>query len=152
MLSLIFPSVPALVDFVLSAFIAVGLMWVVFQLGSRFLGLVTGQDPVQKAIHGLLREATGRALKALDDYIETLDLEAQEAAALEAARRTYASLPDTIIVPIKGKPIPIPLKMIVSEELFVGIVKSAWDGIEELYKEAKKAVDQAYEDWKAVAI
>lgn len=97
------------------------------------------------------REARAQLYRAIDTLVVVLrgtlaglDLEAQEEQVRAEAKRVYESLPDILYV---GK-LPVPVKLILTEEAFVQLSLMAWNEVERSQEELIQYFEHQYEIWK----
>ena len=108
---------------------------------------LTGDSIVIMVIRDMLYTVIDEVYKK----IEALDLpiEEQEGRVRELAVQVYTELPSQVIINVSGRNLVIPVKTIVTEEMFVEACWFAYTKSGDLVAELQKMLKENYEDWRA---
>ncbi len=126
--------------------IALGLVAVF--MAKKFLENMTGDSLVILALRGLLFTAIDGVYHGIQDQLAQLPLNEQEDKVRELAKAAYAALPNEVVVKIRTMNIIIPLKLLMSEQMFCNLAWLGYQGAVDLVEQLQEMLKDAYEDWQ----
>lgn len=136
---------PQVVDITVTVLALLLVCYGVARLLRAFFRWLSVRHEVPRVAREIVRLAAQSAIAATLRHLP--ELETQEDAIREAAVEVYKQLPDVVYVPIRGRAIPVPIKLIVSQTTFVGVVLGLYRGVEHLEDELEQLLRDEYEYW-----
>jgi hypothetical protein len=150
MLNLLGLDVSLVLDVALSglllAIVALGVMRLV---RDRFRGNPYDDNEIVERLIEVAAGFVAEAIRAIRSVVADSEPSIQE---VERALKTaYRALPEIVHVTISGRRVPVPFKLIVSEQLFVDVGLIFYGGYDQIHDLLVDELTDEYESWKSIA-
>jgi len=141
-------ALPAWLDVLLVALLLLGLGFLIAYLGRWAFRLVEESTFVPRVARDFIQVAVETMLAALRERLAGFDPAAQALEVEATARAVYAALPEVISLSLRGRVLPVPLKLLISEPTFVNLALGALGQVDHLYDDLLARLTVEYEYWK----
>jgi hypothetical protein len=135
-------------DVILTAFSLLLVGYGVARLARALFRWVSADENIPIHIRGFIRLAAETSIATIIDRIKDLDVEAQEAEVQAMGRRVYAQMPEVIFIPIRGRMVPIPIKLVITEAVFLEVVMQIFRGVDDIHDALLASLEVEYQYWK----
>jgi hypothetical protein len=143
-------TLPEWLDVALVSFIVLGLALGIGFVGRWAFRLLEESSVVPHVARDVLWVAVEATLASLKSSLAGFDPADQRPQVEASARAVYAALPEVLTLAIRGRAVPVPLKLLIPESVFVGLVLKAHSGVDAAYDELRAIVETEYEHWRSL--